>query len=65
MVISASGKINVGDKDKECPLLHKALWRAEFRHMRVPGSLLRAMVTEHPVSAETGPPGSGQVMETQ
>lgn len=39
--------------------------RAEFRHMGVPGSLLRAMVTEHPVSAETGPPGSGQVMETQ
>lgn len=65
MVIRASGKINVREKDKECPLLHRALWRAEFRHVGAPGSLLRVMVTEHPVSAETGPPGWGQVMETQ
>ena len=65
MAISASGKIIVGEKDKECPLLHRTLWRAEIRHIRATGSLLRVMVTEHPASAETGPPGWGQVMETQ
>lgn len=65
MVISASGKIIVGEKDKESPLLHRALWRAETRHIRATGSLLGVMVTGHPMSAETGPPGWGQVMDMQ
>lgn len=38
MVTNASGKTGIGKKHKECPLVHRAIWRVEFRREGVKAS---------------------------